>query len=50
MCEVGRARALLETEFPDLPLIWLDTEESEEGEVFVVRAADLAPRKQGQGR
>jgi ribosomal protein L3 glutamine methyltransferase len=41
ICEIGRGRALLEAEFPDLPLVWLDTEESQ-GEVFLVRAADLA--------
>jgi ribosomal protein L3 glutamine methyltransferase len=46
VCEVGRARARLEDEFPDLALVWLDTEESEDqGEVFIVQAADLAPRK-----
>jgi ribosomal protein L3 glutamine methyltransferase len=45
VCEVGRARARLEAEFPDLALVWLDTEESEDqGEVFFVTAADLAPR------
>ncbi|THD42690.1 MAG: 50S ribosomal protein L3 N(5)-glutamine methyltransferase [Bradyrhizobium sp.] len=45
VCEVGRGRAKLEAEFPDLPLVWLDTEESEaQGEVFVLNAADLAPR------
>jgi ribosomal protein L3 glutamine methyltransferase len=43
VCEVGRARARLEDEFPDLALVWLDTEESEDqGEVFIVQAADLA--------
>ena len=41
VCEVGRGRARLEAEFPHLPLLWLDTEESE-GEVFFIRAADLA--------
>jgi len=48
VCEVGRGRARLEAEFPQLPLIWLDTEESE-GEVFFVRAADLAtPRRKAK--
>lgn len=48
VCEVGRGRARLEAEFPQLPLIWLDTEESE-GEVFFVRAADLAAlRRKGK--
>ena len=50
VCEVGRGRARLEAEFPELPLIWLDTEESE-GEVFFVRAADLAaPRRKAKAR
>ena len=40
ICEIGRGRAALEADFPDLSLIWLDTEESE-GEVFFARAADL---------
>ena len=45
VCEVGRARARLEAAYPDLPFLWLDAEESEaEGEVFVLRARDLAPR------
>jgi ribosomal protein L3 glutamine methyltransferase len=51
VCEVGRGRARLEANYPDLPLLWLDTEESEaEGEVFVARAADLAPRGKGKTR
>jgi ribosomal protein L3 glutamine methyltransferase len=40
LCEIGRGRELLEAEFPGLPLLWLDTEESE-GEVFWIAAADL---------
>ena len=40
ICEIGRCRPALEDAFPDLPLLWLDTEESE-GEVFFVRAHDL---------
>jgi ribosomal protein L3 glutamine methyltransferase len=45
VCEVGRARARLEAAYPDLPFLWLDAEESEaEGEVFVLRAGELAPR------
>jgi ribosomal protein L3 glutamine methyltransferase len=40
LCEIGRGRELLEAEFPQLPLLWLDTEESE-GEVFWIAAADL---------
>ena len=41
VCEIGRGRERLEAEFPALPLIWLDTQDSE-GEVFFARAADLA--------
>jgi ribosomal protein L3 glutamine methyltransferase len=44
ICEIGAGRARLESEFPALPLIWLDTRESV-GEVFFARAEDLAPPK-----
>jgi ribosomal protein L3 glutamine methyltransferase len=40
LCEVGRDRPQIESSYPDLPLLWLDTEDSE-GEVFWVAAADL---------
>jgi ribosomal protein L3 glutamine methyltransferase len=40
LCEVGRGRERLEEAFPELPLLWLDTEESE-GEVFWIAAGDL---------
>jgi ribosomal protein L3 glutamine methyltransferase len=40
LCEVGRCRPQLEAAYPQLPLLWLDTEESE-GEVFWIAAADL---------
>jgi ribosomal protein L3 glutamine methyltransferase len=40
LCEIGRGREPLEATFPQLPLLWLDTEESD-GEVFWIRAADL---------
>jgi len=40
LCEIGRGRDTLETAFPQLPLLWLDTEESA-GEVFWIGAADL---------
>ena len=33
LCEIGTGREILEADFPDLPFLWLDTEESE-GEVF----------------
>jgi ribosomal protein L3 glutamine methyltransferase len=41
LCEIGRGRELLEAEFPQLPLLWLDTEDSE-GEVFWIGAEALA--------
>jgi len=40
LCEIGRGREALEEAFPQLPLLWLDTEESD-GEVFWIGAADL---------
>lgn len=40
LCEVGRCREAVEDAFPTLPLLWLDTEDSE-GEVFWVGAQDL---------
>jgi ribosomal protein L3 glutamine methyltransferase len=40
LCEIGRGREPLEAAFPQLPLLWLDTEESD-GEVFWLAAADL---------
>jgi ribosomal protein L3 glutamine methyltransferase len=40
LCEIGRGRERTEDAFPELPLLWLDTEDSE-GEVFWIAAADL---------
>lgn len=40
VCEIGRGRELVDKAFPELPLLWLDTEDSE-GEVFWIAAADL---------
>ena len=40
LCEIGRGRERLEAAFPQLPLLWLDTEDSD-GEVFWIAAADL---------
>jgi ribosomal protein L3 glutamine methyltransferase len=40
LCEIGRGRKRLETALPRLPLLWLNTEDSE-GEVFFVAATDL---------
>ncbi len=41
ICEFGTGREILEAEFPHLPFMFLDTEQSE-GEVFAISAADLA--------
>jgi ribosomal protein L3 glutamine methyltransferase len=41
ICEFGTGKEILEAEYPHLPFLWLDTEESE-GEVFWLSAADLA--------
>jgi ribosomal protein L3 glutamine methyltransferase len=40
LCEIGRCRPALEAAYPRLPLLWLDTEDSE-GEVFWIAASDL---------
>jgi ribosomal protein L3 glutamine methyltransferase len=40
LCEIGRGRDNLEAAYPKLPLLWLDTEDSE-AEVFWIGAADL---------
>jgi ribosomal protein L3 glutamine methyltransferase len=41
ICEIGEDRALLEADYPHLPFLWLDTEESE-GEVFWLPAQALS--------
>ncbi|MDQ0349334.1 50S ribosomal protein L3 N(5)-glutamine methyltransferase [Ancylobacter vacuolatus] len=41
ICEFGTGKEILEAEYPHLPFLWLDTEDSE-GEVFWLSAADLA--------
>jgi ribosomal protein L3 glutamine methyltransferase len=40
LCEIGRGREAVEAAFPQLPLLWLDTEDSD-GEVFWISGADL---------
>jgi ribosomal protein L3 glutamine methyltransferase len=40
LCEIGRGRDNLEAAYPRLPLLWLDTEDSE-GEVFWIAGSDL---------
>ena len=50
ICEVGGGGPLLELEFPHLPFVWLDTEDTS-GEVFLLRAADFRaakPRPKGK--
>jgi ribosomal protein L3 glutamine methyltransferase len=49
VCEVGRGRALIERDFPHLPFVWLDTEETS-GEVLLLRARDFAAGKRGAKR
>ena len=44
VCEVGGARERLELEFPHLPFVWLDTEDTS-GEVFLLRADDFSATK-----
>jgi len=44
ICEIGRGRDLVLRDYPGLPFVWLDTEEST-GEVFLLRASDFAVRK-----
>jgi ribosomal protein L3 glutamine methyltransferase len=41
LCEIGRGRGNLEAAYPQLPLLWLDSEDSE-GEVFWIAASDLS--------
>jgi ribosomal protein L3 glutamine methyltransferase len=42
--EVGRGRDRLLSDYPNLPFVWLDTEDSA-GEVFLLRATDFASAK-----
>jgi ribosomal protein L3 glutamine methyltransferase len=50
ICEVGGGRSVLERDFPRLPFVWLDTEDTA-GEVFLLRAGDLgAPKRKGMAR
>ncbi len=49
ICEIGRGRELLLRDYPNLPFVWLDTEESA-GEVFLLRAADFASPKRPSKR
>ena len=50
VCEVGGARLALERQFPHLPFVWLDTEDTS-AEVFLLRFADFAgPKPQTKGK
>ncbi len=49
LCEIGTGRDILEAEFPHLPFLWIDTEESE-GEVFWLSAENLARHGQAGSR
>jgi ribosomal protein L3 glutamine methyltransferase len=54
VCEAGGGRSLLERDFPYLPFVWLDTEETS-GEVFLLRASDFSapmgrPKRKGMAR
>ncbi len=40
VCEIGRGRDQLTRDFPELPFVWLDTEESS-GEVLLLRRSDF---------
>ncbi len=49
VCEVGRGGPALAAEYPDLPFLWLDTEDSA-GEVFLLRAGDFTKPKGAKRR
>ncbi len=40
ICEIGTGREIMDEEYPNLPFVWLDSEDSE-GEVFWITARDL---------
>jgi ribosomal protein L3 glutamine methyltransferase len=44
LCELGRGRKPLERTYPDLPFVWLDTEQSED-EVFWITKHDLIAKR-----
>ena len=47
ICEVGGGAPAARAEFPHLPFVWLDTEDTS-GEVFLLRAGDLPRRSRGR--
>lgn len=40
LCEIGLGREIIEADYPGIPFLWLDTEDSD-GEVFWVNRSDL---------
>jgi ribosomal protein L3 glutamine methyltransferase len=49
ICEIGEDRDVLEADYPDVPFLWLDTQDSQ-GEVFWLRAEDLMASASGSGK
>jgi ribosomal protein L3 glutamine methyltransferase len=49
LCEIGQGQPAFEASFPNLEVIWLDTEESE-GEVFYAKTENLPPARVKRGR
>ena len=48
VCEIGGGRDLVVRDYPDLPFVWLDTEESA-GEVLFLRSGDfLVPKRRSK--
>mgnify|MGYP001335164824 CR=1 FL=1 len=47
--EIGTGLDILETEYPNLPFLWLDTEDSS-GEVFALTAEELSAPSEPKGR
>jgi ribosomal protein L3 glutamine methyltransferase len=47
--EIGTGREIIESEYPELPFLWLDTAESR-GEVFALGRGDLPDRKEAAAR
>ena len=48
ICEIGEDREILDADYPDLPFLWLDTEESQ-AEVFWLNANDLPLKSPARG-
>lgn len=49
ICEIGEDREILESDFPHLPFMWLDTEDSQ-GEVFWLSAKDLGVKSRSNAK